>query len=134
MDPDKFARRRAKWEARKVRRGQRGPESSMVIGALIVVVGLLSLLANIGHLMIHELWSCWPLLIVAAGITTGLKDSRFSILIAASLISAAGALLWLRNLDILAFDSRLIWPVLLIGFGSAKLAEVLDPARETASK
>ncbi len=134
MDPDKFARRRAKWEARKWRRCRRGPQNAIVLGVLIVCAGLVALLGNIGFALLRDLWSCWPLLIVALGITTGLRNGRPSMLVSASLISAAGALLFLRNLDIFSFDARLVWPVVIIGFGLAKLAEVLDPPREMASK
>jgi hypothetical protein len=134
MDPDKFARRQAKWEARRKWRCHRGPEGGIVVGSLIVAVGLLSLLGNIGIVMIRDLWSCWPLGVVAIGIAKGLRCTRPSGLIAASLICAAGALLLLRNLDILAFDFRIFWPVVMIGLGLAKLAEVLDPPREMASK
>jgi hypothetical protein len=134
MDREKFARRRAKWESRRTRRCQRGPERGIVFGALIVGIGLLSLLANIGIVMIHDVWSCWPLAIVALGVTTGLRSSRHSVLVLASLLSAAGSLLLLRNLDVFAFDFHMIWPVVIIGFGLAKLAELLDPPREMASK
>lgn len=134
MDPEKFARRRAKWEGRRQRRCGRGPEGGIVIGAVIVGIGLLSLFANIGIALIRDAWNCWPLVIVAIGIATGLRNSRPSVLVSASLICAAGALLLLRNLDIFAFDFQMIWPVVLIGFGLAKVAEVLDPPREMASK
>jgi hypothetical protein len=134
MDPDKFARRQAKREARGKRRCQRGPEGGIVFGALIVAIGLVTLLGNIGLVMIRDLWSCWPLGLVAIGITKGLRCTRPSAQIAASLICAAGSLLLLRNLDVLVFDFRIFWPIVIIGFGLAKLAEVLDPPREMASK
>ena len=134
MDPGKFARRRAKWETRGMRRCQRGPEGGVIFGALIVGIGLLSLLGNIGMVLIRDVWSCWPLLLVAVGVAIGLRSSRHSVLVLASLISAAGVLLVLRNLDIFVFDFRMVWPVVIIGFGLAKLAEVLDPPKEMASK
>jgi hypothetical protein len=126
MDPDKFARRQAKWEARRLGRCRGGPDRGIVFGALIVGIGLLTLLANIGMVVIRDLWSFWPLAIVAVGVTKGLRCSRLSGQVSASLICAAGALLVLRNLDIVAFDLRMAWPVAMIGFGLAKLAEGLD--------
>ena len=126
MDPDKFARRQAKREARRMRRCQHKPEHGMVFGALIVGIGLMMLLANIGIVVIRDLWSCWPLALVALGIVKGLRSTRTSGQVTASLICAAGALLMLRNLNLIAFDYRLDWPVLIIGFGVAKLAAVLD--------
>jgi hypothetical protein len=108
MDREKFASR-----------GRRMPEESTVFGVLIVVAGMLMLLG-------HRLWDCWPLWIVAVGIGKGLRCDSPSARIAASLICAAGSVLLLRNLNIIAFDSRMFWPLVIIGFGIAKLAQVLD--------
>lgn len=117
-----------------MRRCQRSPQHGIFVGAVMVAIGLLALLGNIGYLFLRDLWSCWPLLLVAVGIAKGLKSSRPSVLISACLISAAGALLLLRNLDIFTFDLGSVWPVVIIGFGLAKLAEAFDQPREMASK
>jgi hypothetical protein len=74
----------------------------------------------------HRLWDCWPLWIVAMGILKGLRCDRTSSRIAASLICAAGSMMLLRNLNMFAFNWRMDWPLVIIGFGIAKLAEVWD--------
>lgn len=89
----------------------------ILTGLLIVIVGTLLLLSNLGiagfDVLIHD-W--WPLLIVVGGILILINDIRNFLW--ALLIMAVGAIIQLNHLNLADIDVwQLVWPVIIIVVG-----------------
>jgi predicted membrane protein len=126
MDMDRWESR---WERRWGSRSGRSPMSGIIIGVLIVSLGLMLLLDNIGIVRFHDMSRFWPLILVAFGVSRILESRSPAGYVWGGLVTLAGALILLDNLHILIFDfdiGDLIWPLLLIGFGVSLLLRTLD--------
>jgi hypothetical protein len=118
-----------RWEGRRPWR--RSPTGGLVFGILIIAVGTIMLLDNLGIVRARDFWDYAPLLLVAIGLTKIVQgQGRPAGLLFGGLLSVAGILWFLENIDVLRFDSRLIWPVIVIGFGVAHLVRALDRQRD----
>ncbi len=101
-----------------------------MFGIVIIAVGTIMLLDNLGIVQARDFWDYAPLLLVAVGLTKILEgQARPAGLLFGGLLSAAGTLWFLENIDVLRFDRRLIWPVIIIGFGVIHLVRALDRQR-----
>jgi predicted membrane protein len=105
----------------------------MVIGGLIVLIGLLILLDNMGIVRIHDVWRYWPVLLIVVGVSKILESRSPAGYVWGGVVTLAGALLLLDKLDIVVFDFNLIWPLLLIAFGLSMLLRSMDRKRYLAS-
>ena len=105
----------------------------VVIGGLIVLIGLLILLDNMGIVRIHDVWRYWPVLLIVYGVSRILESHAPAGYVWGGVITLAGALLLLDKLDIVVFDFNLIWPLLLIAFGLSMLLRSMDHKRYLAS-
>jgi hypothetical protein len=105
----------------------------IVIGGLIVAIGLMILLDNMGIIRFHEVWRYWPVLLIVFGVSRILDSHRPAGYVWGGVLTLAGALLLLDNLDIVVFDYNLIWPLLLIAFGLSMLLRSMDRKRYLAS-
>jgi predicted membrane protein len=88
---------------------------------LLIVAGALLFLDNLGILPIEDIRAYWPIWIVVWGVY--ILDRRKSpvAIIWAVAIMACGVLLILGNLRIIHVTGGVIWPVLLIAFGTMML-------------
>jgi len=124
----------ARMQRRMERRQRYGHGAGgMVIGGLIVLIGLLILLDNMGIVRFHDVWRYWPVLLIVVGIAKILESVTPAGYIWGGVVTLAGALLLLDNLDIVVFDFNLIWPLLLIAFGLSMLLRSMDRKRYLAS-
>ena len=105
----------------------------MVVGGLIVLIGLMILLDNMGIVRIHDVWRYWPVLLIVVGVAKVVESRAPAGYIWGGVITLAGALLLLDNLDIVVFDFNLIWPLLLIAFGLSMLLRSIDRKKYLAS-
>ena len=113
MDMDRWAERRQR------RYGRRGAPG-IAAGAIIVAVGLMLLLQNMGFVRVHDLWMYWPAALIVVGIARLSEAHGPSAMIFGGLLAAVGGLLLLGNLDILHVDFNLIWPLIVIAFGLSR--------------
>ncbi len=111
------------------RRRYRSGAGGIVIGGLIVVIGLLILLDNMGIVRVHDVWRYWPVLLIVYGVSRVLESHAPAGYVWGGVIALAGALLLLDKLDIVVFDFNLIWPLLLIAFGLSMLLRSMDRKR-----
>jgi hypothetical protein len=89
---------------------------------ILIVMGTLLFLDNLGVLPIRHIESYWPLaLVVWGGLIIEHRRNAHAIIWASTLI-AAGILLVLGNLHILHVTAGIIWPLMLIAFGAMMLA------------
>jgi hypothetical protein len=124
MDADRWERKRQRWEERRAaRHAQWGqPGKHLFGGVLLVVIGGIFLLGNMGIVNPHEVFQFWPVIfivmgvsrIIASGDDYGHSGGIFWILIGCFLLS--GSVEAFRGIW------RNIWPVLLIGLGGFLLS------------
>jgi len=103
--------------------------SGIVIGTIIVVIGLLILLDNLGIVRVHDVWRYWPVLLVVFGVSKVLGACSPASYLWGGALALIGALLLLDNLDIVTFNYEMIWPLLLIAFGLSMLLRAMDRRR-----
>jgi predicted membrane protein len=118
--------KRARWEDRMSRRRYPSAASGMFFGAIVVAVGCLLLLDNLGIVRFHDIWQYWPVLLCAWGVSRIVDSRTPSGWIWGGVVTLLGAFLLLDNLDIIVFNFQVIWPVLLIAFGVSVLVRALE--------
>jgi cell wall-active antibiotic response 4TMS protein YvqF len=103
--------------------------SGIVIGALIVAIGLVILLDNLGIVRVYDIWRFWPVILIGFGVSRILESRAPGGQVWGGLMVLVGAAFLLNNLHILIFDfdvSQLIWPLAVIGFGVFMLLRAVD--------
>src|SRR5271154_5596506 len=85
MDTDRWEERKQRWEqkqeARRARwedrmgRHHRSGSHGLFFGAIVVAIGVLLLLDNLGIFRFHDVWQYWPVLLVAYGVSR-IVDAR----------------------------------------------------------
>jgi hypothetical protein len=124
----------ARMQRRMERRQRYGTGlGGMVVGGVIVLIGLLILLDNMGIVRFHDVWRYWPVLLIVVGIAKILESVTPAGYIWGGVITLTGALFLLDYLDIVVFDFNLIWPLLLIAFGLSMLLRSIDRKKYLAS-
>lgn len=116
------------WESRIARRRQCGRgEGRMVMGLVVVAIGVLFLLENLGLVYVRNIWEFWPVILIvfglarlsssysAAGRTSGLVLVLVGGFFLATSLGYIPRHLW-----------RFFWPVLLILWGVAMLFRGMD--------
>ena len=108
----------------------RSSMSGVLFGAVIVVIGLLLLLDNMGIVQVHDLWRFWPVILIVVGVSKVLEGRTPAGWVWGGLVALVGAMLLLDNLHILVIDlGDFIWPLAVIGFGVMLLLKALDRRR-----
>jgi predicted membrane protein len=121
--------RRARWEDRMSRRHYHSGASGIFFGAIVVAIGCLLLLDNLGIVRFHDVWQYWPVLLVAWGVSRIVDSRTPSGWIWGAAVALIGAFLVLDNLDIIVFNWAVVWPLILIAFGVSVLVRALERNR-----
>lgn len=94
------------------------PKQRVVIGAFIIIIGLLALIDKLNIFESLHLFQFWPTVFIAVGILKILHSTaRSSMFIGGGLI-LVGVLLTMKHLGIVDINLRDWWPVILIGVGA----------------
>jgi predicted membrane protein len=125
----KMEARRARWENRMARHHHHSGASGIFFGAIVVAVGCLLLLDNLGIFRFRDVWQYWPVLLVAWGVSRIVDSRTLSGWVWGGIVTLVGAFLLLDTLDILAFNFAVVWPLLLIAFGVSVLVKALERAQ-----
>jgi len=136
MDMDRWEKRWQEREDRWSRRSGRSAMSGVIIGGLIVVIGLMLLLDNIGIVRFHDMWQYWPVILVVFGVSKVLQSRTPAGYVWGGMLALVGAFLLLNTLHLVIFDfdlGDLIWPLLLIGFGVSLLLRALERRSSAAA-
>jgi predicted membrane protein len=88
---------------------------------MLIVVGALLFLDNLGVLPIQDIRAYWPIFIVIFGVQILDRGRSRTALIWALALIAWGTLLILGNLQIINVSGSVFWPVMLIAFGISML-------------
>jgi predicted membrane protein len=130
MDPDRWERKRRRferkmdrWEQRWGRQAHcgRSPGRHLFSGLVLVSIGALFLLGNMGIFDVGRVVRFWPLILIAAGVFRLIEsgdDYRHS---AGIFWIVVGGLFLLGSMGILRMAFHDLWPVILIGLGALML-------------
>jgi predicted membrane protein len=121
--------RRARWEDRAARRPFRSGSHGIFFGAIVVAIGVLLLLDNLGIFRFHDIWQYWPVLLVAYGVSRIVDSRTPSGYVGGGVMTLIGAFLLLDKLDIIVFNFAVVWPLILIAFGISVLVRALERNR-----
>jgi predicted membrane protein len=122
--------RRARWEERMARKSYRHSGThGIFFGAIVVAIGCLLLLDNLGIVRFHDIWQYWPVLMVAWGVSHVVDSRTPSGWVWGAVVALFGAFLLLDTRDILVFNMHVVWPVLLIAFGVSVLIRAMERNR-----
>jgi len=97
--------------------------SRIVAGVLLLLVGSLFLLQNLGVLDAGRLADYWPLLLVWLGLSRLLGPRRSHHFASGAVLLVLGVLFQLDRLGVFWFHIHDFWPVLLVVAGVALIAE-----------
>src|ERR1700677_3556888 len=128
----KMEARRARWEDRMARGGRLPGSHGIFFGAIVIAIGSLLLLDNLGIVRFHDIWQYWPVLLVAYGVSRIVDARTPSGYVWGGVSALIGAFLLLDTLDIIVFNFAVVWPLLLIAFGISVLVRAMERNRFTA--
>ncbi|MCC6130865.1 MAG: hypothetical protein IT186_13155 [Acidobacteria bacterium] len=97
----------------------------LIFGIVIIVIGVVFTLDNVGLVSARFVWKLWPLILIALSIPH-LGRSRTSDKMTGFLLSAAGVLLLLRNFDVIEFSIWRLWPLVLVAVGVRMVLNTLQ--------
>ena len=97
--------------------------SRLVGGVLLLVLGAIFVLQNLGYVRAGRLADYWPLILVWVGLTRML--SRQGTVASGFVIFALGIFFQLDRLDVILVPMRLFWPALLIVIGFGLIADAV---------
>jgi predicted membrane protein len=89
----------------------------LIVGLVLLTLGFLWTLDNLGVLDAHDVLRWWPIILVAVGATKLVRGGT-SRIISGFLFVTAGMLLILRELDVIRFRIWELWPVFLMMIGA----------------
>lgn len=95
----------------------RNAPAQVVIGLLVIGLGLLFLLDNLGLLNFRYSLHFWPLVLVCLGLMKIVQTRTVGGCIVGGALVLAGVLLTLRGLGLIYLSWNTIWPLLMIAVG-----------------
>jgi hypothetical protein len=107
--------------------------SRLIGGALLLLVGVVFLLQNVGWVHAGRLADYWPLLLVWIGLSRMLGPTRPRHVPSGAVVFALGIVLQLDRLDVVRIEPRDAWPILLVVGGAALIADSLLARRQALS-
>lgn len=90
-------------------------------GIIIICLGVLFTLDNIGFLNAHDYLRFWPTLLMAWGAFRFFAPAKPSDRMFGIIFFTAGSLILLRKLDIINFNIWTLWPLALVFIGASML-------------
>src|SRR5436190_7857966 len=113
-----FLEAETRWGHKRDRCTKRpSPQHTMLFGGIIIAIGTIWLLDNLGIVRAHEVWRYWPAILVAVGLVRVVHARSPGGILWGTLVAGVGTLILLDHLDIFYFDWHRYWPLLLIGWG-----------------
>ncbi len=96
---------------------RRGPQGGIITGIVIVCVGVILLLAQIGFLDLGSIWRFWPVILILVGLSKLFEATAPSQRVWGGMLSIIGALLLAHYFGHFRFGIDRIWPLFVIGGG-----------------
>jgi hypothetical protein len=107
--------------------------TQLVLGLIVITVGVLTTLDNLGVLDAQYYFRFWPVAIIAIGLAKLWRalDGQGGYVTALA-FSTAGTWLLLEQLDLLTISFREVWPALLVLVGGSLVWQALSRSRPAA--
>jgi predicted membrane protein len=110
---------------------QANPAAQVAVGVLVIGLGLLFLLDNLGFLDFEYTLHFFPMLITVFGVLKIVQARSTQGVVVGALMALVGVLLTLRSLGFLFISWRTLWPLILIGVGISVVYRSVTAQRET---
>jgi predicted membrane protein len=128
-DEERQRRHREKWERHAQRRRERlqnpGPRHA-ILGIVLVAVGIVFLLTNLGVFYPEDVATYWPVILVAFGLANAFLARDTGRGLFGGIVALSGLVLLARNLGFIHGNVwQLLWPVFLIFMGVSFLLRAL---------
>ncbi|MGE5275730.1 MAG: LiaI-LiaF-like domain-containing protein [Acidobacteriota bacterium] len=107
--------------------------SQLIGGLLLLLVGALLVLQNLGLLHAGSLSDYWPLFLVWIGATRLLAPGRGERAISGAVVLGLGVFFQLERLGWTSLSLAQLWPVFMVAAGVALILEGLRSRRSTAA-
>jgi predicted membrane protein len=98
--------------------GHGDSSTHVIFGLIVLLVGVLILLENLGFFYARSIFTYWPVILIAIGIGRIYDSRSWQNLFGAAVIGGVGGIILAHNLGFLPWNFwRLLWPFLLICLG-----------------
>ncbi|HVO58924.1 MAG TPA: DUF5668 domain-containing protein [Dongiaceae bacterium] len=111
-----------------MRKSQADPYTGMIPGVVILALGAIFLLSNLGVINGAHFWQFWPVILILAGAARLADPCRRNWGV---ILIVLGVLLQLNGLGIAHFNWNTLWPILLICAGAMAIWSALQARRVT---
>ncbi len=102
---------------------------SIITGVVLIALGALFTLSSFGVIYAGSLIDYWPLVLVVPGFVSFVWPRKHADRFWGVILMAVGGLLLLRNLDLVWFRFRHVWPVVLLALGVFLIWRALEARR-----
>jgi hypothetical protein len=109
--------------------GRRPVKAGMVFALIVIALGVLLLLDNVGVLRFRDIWQYWPVALIALGVAKLFDCRGIGGRVWASMWILVGTALLLDHLGLWHMSWNVIWPLALIGFGIMMLVNAMERHR-----
>lgn len=92
-------------------------DAKVIIGLVIIAMGVIFLLENLGYVEDFQFWSFWPVIPILIGISLLGRPPEVRQPLAGSILIVVGVLFLLYNFDIIPWSIGDFWPVFVILVG-----------------
>jgi predicted membrane protein len=134
MDSDRWERKRERWERRWERRRARyhSPGKHLATGIILLGIGVIFLLGNMGYLDVREYFAFWPVILIVFGVVRMIEGRSDYAHSSGMFWVVIGLLFLLGSIGVIRIAIHDLWPILLIGLGILMLWRSLLVSRERA--
>ncbi len=105
----------------------------LVLGLVVIVMGVLFTLDNLGMADAGEILRWWPLALIAYGVTRLTGFCCRQIIVTGALFTLVGVWLLLHSLGYVRLGFWDLWPLLLVGLGASMVGGALRRSRTAAA-
>jgi len=103
--------------------------SQVVVGLLVVAMGVLFLLDNMGYVGFRHALSFWPIAFMVGGASMMVSQEERNGHVTGLILIVIGLLLLLRHMGLVEISWSMVWPVLLIVVGGLILFRTMGGGR-----
>lgn len=107
--------------------------SRLIAGGLLLLVGALFVLQNLGLVRAGRIGDYWPLFLVWVGLARMLGPARARHFASGLVLFALGVFFQLDRLDVIWIPMHRFWPLLLIAIGFGLIADSLIGRRRVGT-
>jgi predicted membrane protein len=104
--------------------------SQVVMGLLVIAMGLLFLLDNLGIIDFHHAIAFWPIVFIVAGLVKMSDTGSPNNYLVGGILVVIGAVMMSNRLGLFYLTWHTLWPLLLIGVGVLVLYRAIDASRQ----